>query len=501
MIDIRNKKNTYNNRSSRIGISKNQCSPFHIFAVDGKKFVFDTLMCRFYKIDDIVHEFLYFLQAGDNFADSFKRLKLSRKYSLRDIKGLQKEFSLLRKHGFMNPHPNFIDIDAVKQKILSRNCSDINDIQLILTDKCNLSCRYCYCSQQKHVCAEQRNMKSNIAQAVIDYFSKSNETPLSITFFGGEPTINKELIDFIMDYTNDLKKKTNKEFRYIITTNATILDDRIIDYIVHYNFGLMVSLDGPEDIHNFQCPEKSGKNSFQMAKTNIKKLMKRRSVGVRATMIHPMPNLKMLIDFFINFGFSNIAIAAATNRNDAPSDYDFTNKDMIDFSCQVESLNPWLLKYLLKNERPPYFIHEKWYSQIEKNDIHPDCQIFNCGACNSVIGVDPVGNYYPCAKFCGLKQWSVGNVATGINDSKCKDIWIKYIECISSRCGTCWAYPLCHGPCLWECARNDGTLEFDDKYCIFTKKVIECSAYLYFMVQNHQHDKPQKEEVSCTKKK
>ena len=86
MINIRNKKNTYNNRSSRIGISKNQCSPFHIFAVDGNKFVFDTLMCRFYKIDDIIHGFLYFLQAGNNFADSFKRLKHSGKYSLKDIK-------------------------------------------------------------------------------------------------------------------------------------------------------------------------------------------------------------------------------------------------------------------------------------------------------------------------------------------------------------------------------------------------------------------------------
>lgn len=73
-----------------------------------------------------------------------------------------------------------------------------------------------------------------------------------------------------------------------MTTNGTLLDDEIIGYIKKYNFGLMVSLDGPQKLHDKQCPTQGGKGSYEMAVKGIKRLMaRRRAVTVRGTMVHP----------------------------------------------------------------------------------------------------------------------------------------------------------------------------------------------------------------------
>lgn len=250
----------------------------------------------------------------------------------------------------------------------------------------------------------------------------------------------------------------------------------------------MVSLDGPQQLHDKQCPTKTGQGSFDLAAKNIKRLMKRRTVGVRATMVHPMPNLKGLVDFFIQFGFNNMVIAAATNRKEASTEYDFTREDMQEYVKQLEKFLPWTLQYLFSGKKPPYFIYERWYTQIISGKVFPDFFRFNCGAGRNVVGVDTDGKLYPCAKFSGLKNWCIGNAKNGIDTSRTKDMWLHFMYCIAPICGKCWAYPVCGGPCMWECAKNDGSFAFDDKYCVFMKRSVECSAFLASQVQLHTDD-------------
>lgn len=178
-------------------------------------------------------------------------------------------------------------------------------------------------------------------------------------------------------------------------------------------------------------------------------------------------------------------IGATTNRLESASEYDFNAEDMKEYSRQVASLVPWMLKYLKNGKRPHFFVLENWFDSIKNNNsILPITH--NCGAAVSIIAVTPDGFFYPCAKFSGLHNWCVGNVNDGIDVKKVKKIWIDFIKAISSHCGICWAYPICHGPCIWECARNDGTIVFDDKYCFFVKKAIEASAYLVLKTEKHE---------------
>ena len=461
--------------------------PYHLFKIYEDYFVFDTTGCRFYKIDELTSDFLM-LSLSLSINDAAKTLIASGKYEKDKIIAVKKEIVYLSRHGLFDKINSYINIRSVKKSIEACNINDaVMDIQLALSENCNLACKYCYCAKNYDV-SQSVLMPEHIAKKMIDFLVSQRPQKVEITMFGGEPLLNKPVIDFIMSYSKREDVRREKQISYIITTNATLLDDKTIDYIVNDNFGLMVSLDGPKALHDAQCPTKSGKGSFDIATKNIKKIMQRRTVSVRATMTHPMPNLKELVDFFINFGFFNIVIGTATNRVDAPSDCDFDQNDMKEYCQQQEELLPWALEYLKQGKKPPYFIFERWYNSITTNTISKLPCLFNCGAGTAVIGVDAKGNFFPCAKFIGLNNWIIGGVEKGVDIVKCKLQWERYIEAIAPYCGKCWAYPLCHGPCIWECAREDGSIVFNNNYCDFMKKSIERSAYLSLHQQNSLDD-------------
>ena len=125
--------------------------------------------------------------------------------------------------------------------------------------------------------------------------------------------MNKEVLLFAVSYSQRLARLHGKKVFYSMTTNGTLLDDEVISVIKRYNFGLMVSLDGPKERHDRQCPTRAGIGSFDLAVAGIKKLMaRRRRVTVRCTMAHPAPDMMHLIRFFEDFGFRGLFLAGSS---------------------------------------------------------------------------------------------------------------------------------------------------------------------------------------------
>lgn len=46
------------------------------------------------------------------------------------------------------------------------------------------------------------------------------------------------------------ENKGNKDVKYSLTTNATLLTDDMIDFFKRYGVEVTISLDGPKEIHN-----------------------------------------------------------------------------------------------------------------------------------------------------------------------------------------------------------------------------------------------------------
>lgn len=114
---------------------------------------------------------------------------------------------------------------------------------LIATSDCNLKCNYCYNNGGENI----RYMDITVAKMGISAFLK--EFPklkkLTITFFGGEPTLNQNLIYKIVEFCQASPIKTN--FR--IVTNG-MCEKKIWKFILENRFEISLSMDGIPGINN-----------------------------------------------------------------------------------------------------------------------------------------------------------------------------------------------------------------------------------------------------------
>jgi uncharacterized protein len=160
--------------------------------------------------------------------------------------------------------------------------ANLNHLNFEVTDKCNLSCKYCsYGSMYNNYDKRQdKRMQFSIAKRIVDYIfglKRSNlntsfKNDMIISFYGGEPLLNFPLIKKIIKYI-EKNSPQNILFRYNMTTNGVLLKKHI-DFLSEKNFRLLISLDGNEYNNSYRCfPD--GSSSYSIVYENIKTLQKR----------------------------------------------------------------------------------------------------------------------------------------------------------------------------------------------------------------------------------
>ncbi len=263
-----------NSTNSRIKFPERtspRVQPYKTLEYLDHNFVFDTTSGQFFKIDACTKDFLD-LCLSQPIDNAKAQMLKAGNYSNDEIDSVATEIKILAEQGLFKIPDYSISPIQMERELKRRYTTPWNKLELALAESCNLACTYCYCA----TCRDMPNrglMSETVArQAITWLFAVSGKSEqVSITFFGGEPLLNKPVFIFAIAYSQYLAKLHGKKVFYSMTTNGTLLDDEIINYIKKHNFGLMVSMDGPEDIHNKQCPTQDGAGSFELAAKGIKK--------------------------------------------------------------------------------------------------------------------------------------------------------------------------------------------------------------------------------------
>lgn len=160
--------------------------------------------------------------------------------------------------------------------IIAYNLRHLRQVVFEVTDACNLQCEYCAYSDLYEGYDKRENLKLPFRQAqlIIDYLyqywsqriPKGTNHPVTISFYGGEPTLNVALIKQVIDYVESLPP-IGRLFNYSMTTNAMLLD-KYMDFLVEKDFHLLISLDGDKRGQDYR-KDKQGKNSFDQVIRNI----------------------------------------------------------------------------------------------------------------------------------------------------------------------------------------------------------------------------------------
>ena len=152
-------------------------------------------------------------------------------------------------------------------KILN-NCTQL---QFLVTNTCNLKCKYCYANEGTY----NKNIKfmsfPTIVKTLNIFFNKYDYID-TIMFFGGEPLLNDEVIKKACAYLNK-----NYKGRYgiiNIMSNLYELSDNMIDFIKKYSINIATSMDGYEKDNDLNRLNKSNSGTYDKVNKNILRLKK-----------------------------------------------------------------------------------------------------------------------------------------------------------------------------------------------------------------------------------
>ena len=92
-----------------------------------------------------------------------------------------------------------------------------------ITSKCNLACDYCFTRFDDRF--PQEDSSKDVGLAIVDLLLMcSTDEHVGLGFFGGEPLLQFNVMQDVVEYAENEAKRARKAFNYSVTTNATLLD-------------------------------------------------------------------------------------------------------------------------------------------------------------------------------------------------------------------------------------------------------------------------------------
>lgn len=163
------------------------------------------------------------------------------------------------------------DLPAIRIKKIER-------ILFELTQNCNLTCKYClYRNSSCFRKPSNVNLDLHLAKRAIDYvynlIKDREDRKFLVGLYGGEPLLNFRTLKAIVEYSKAMF--SHWDIRFNMTTNGTLLTDDIIDYLISNDFSILVSLDGPKQVHDAKRVFSNGDGTFDIICKNLNKIAKR----------------------------------------------------------------------------------------------------------------------------------------------------------------------------------------------------------------------------------
>ncbi|ALO14131.1 Anaerobic sulfatase-maturating enzyme [Salinivirga cyanobacteriivorans] len=334
---------------------------------------------------------------------------------------------------------------SIKNKSTNRDLFHVSSVILPISGNCNLKCTYCFAHDEGKI--PFKSFSKNEAKSAIDKLmqDRSYDDSLNITFFGGEPFLNFEVLKFVVNYANSQYPKYKINFS--ATTNGTILTEEIITFLEQNKITLLVSLDGPQEINRHR-KYKNGGDSYSTVASNIEKLKNRVKFSLRITISND--NIKNTLRIYKYFEEAKVlfnVVFAYKSGNTSHQLADYTNEDINIIESQLNKVREYYLDKIINEQVDKIYclsilsdIKTLRYRILSEN---------HCGAGFGLFSITNDGSVFTCEHLVSYTKYSIGNIYGKINSKLKNDFRAENIENIDT-CSDCWARNLCLGGCFAE---------------------------------------------------
>ena len=446
-------------------------SLIHKFEQGGNYFILDVNTGAVHVVDELVYDLL-----DDSSLKSKEEVltNLKGKYEESVIGEAYDEIEELVKEGILYSGDQY-------EEIAHGSMDDrdyIKAVCLNIIHGCNLRCKYCFADEGEYH-GHKGVMDIDTAKKAIDYVVKRSgpRRNIEIDLFGGEPTMIMDTIKEIIAYAREHEKEWKKNIRFTMTTNATLLNDEMMEFMDKEMGNIILSLDGRKEVNDNVRIKVDGSGSYDDILPNIKKMIDKRTEGkmyfVRGTFTRANTDFYEDVKAMVNEGFREISIEPVVLENGHP------------LALREEDLPTIFDNY------------DKLYEEMRRRKVEGDefkfyhfnidlqggpCvykRISGCGAGFEYVAITPQGEVYPCHQFVGKEEYKLGSIWDDTYDAELGKKFKKAHIYNKPKCKDCWARFYCSGGCQANNVNFNGDMNIPYEIgCKMQKKRIECAIAL-----------------------
>ncbi len=290
-------------------------------------------------------------------------------------------------------------------------------LTLIVTDRCNLSCRYCY------VHKGSADLSTEVARRAIDLALAEggpwapDADGINLDFVGGEPLLRAAFIGECLDYFHAKLRghRWERSHGAALTTNGLLYETaQAQELLRHKCLEISMTVDGSEAVHDANRIDAAGRGShadvmraarlwlqqFPAVTTSTKLTLGRETIAHLAEAV-----LCLLFELKVPQVNANAVFEGPWGEGDAAI-----------FEEQLLRLGRAMLSVGAKLDRCSLF------SKYVGSRVHPQDDGPWCGCGRWMLAVSPDGGLYPCNRFApsGTRRdpLPVGDVFAGIDAAK-----------------------------------------------------------------------------------
>ena len=311
----------------------------HQYKNNGYNIVLDVNSGAVHVVDDVVYDTLELYE--DNTLEEIIE-KLEEKYPDYSVREAYSEITELKEAGQLfteDIYENYIDSFKDRPTVVKALC-------LHIAHDCNLACKYCFAEEGEYH-GRRALMSFEVGKKALDFLvaNSGSRRNLEVDFFGGEPTMNFEVVKQLVEYGRSIEEANNKKFRFTLTTNGILLNDDILEFANKEMSNIVLSIDGRKEINDLMRPTRNNHgSSYDIIMPKFKKVAESRNqmnYYVRGTFTHNNLDFSKDVFHLADEGFEQISVepvvaqptdSYAIREEDIPTileQYDILAKELV----------------------------------------------------------------------------------------------------------------------------------------------------------------------------
>lgn len=348
-----------------------------------------------------------------------------------------------------------------------------------VAQRCNLTCPYCYVNkglfdyEQKPIPKMAAETAESLVETIHGNFPHF-ET-YGYHFYGGEPLMNFDAIRRVVNRAEEYADQSGTKTDYHITTNGTLLNGKIADFMDAHRFTVYFSIDGDQENHDQLRTYINGKGSFADVERNLAYLRTKPGVHlIGSSVIRQGFQLGEAMEHLEGHGARQCK-AERVRLHDG-DEMSLMGLEHDAYIQDIENLIDHYIAALSAGRKPMDFRLSSKILQLFTKTRRD----FFCPAGDRMFGVSADGEIYPCALHVGRPGSLLGTLEGGLDRQKQVAFREKYSPEGQEVCSTCWNRQLCGGGCSAMVDR----FSHEDCRSLMAESEAAVAIYQHFMEQD-----------------